>query len=287
MKKLLTKLTGKYLNVTAPLFPKLNREQAFKLLCKVQPVPISKEGYDFFSTAETSYIEVPQASIAVHKWGDGSKKILFLHGWMSHSKRWQPYIDKLDTSEYSIYSLDAPAHGLSKGKVMNIEMYRKATEDIILKIGGVDHLICHSLGSLVGAYTFLANKEIPVKDYVIMGAPSGMDAIFGFFKDTLQLSNRTIDNLGIKVDSVLKIPASNLNLGNFFKQVEEPVFIVHEESDAVTPVSEIKKAAENSTNNIKAWFTTGQDHNLTKTETVVTIINHITNTHKNKEELCT
>ena len=53
------------------------------------------------------------------------------------------------------------------------------------------------------------------------------------------------------------------------------------------PVSEIKKAAENSTNNIKAWFTTGQDHNLTKTETVVTIINHITNTHKNKEELCT
>ena len=93
--------------------------------------------------------------------------------------------------------------------------------------------------------------------------------------------------MGIKVDSVLKIPASNLNLGNFFKQVEEPVFIVHEESDAVTPVSEIKKAAENSTNNIKAWFTTGQDHNLTKTETVVTIINHITNTHKNKEELCT
>ena len=136
------------------------------------------------------------------------------------------------------------------------------------------------------AYTFLANKEIPVKDYVIMGAPSGMDAIFGFFKDTLQLSNRTIDNLGIKVDSVLKIPASNLNLGNFFKQVEEPVFIVHEESDVVTPVSEIKKAAENSTNNIKAWFTTGQDHNLTKPETVETILNHISEKNTKQKELC-
>ena len=262
MKKLLTKLTGKYLNATAPLFPKLNREQAFKLLCKVRSVPISKEGHDFFDTAETSYIEVSQASIAVHKWGNGPKKILFLHGWMSHSKRWQPYINKLNTLEYTIYSLDAPAHGLSKGNSMNIEMYRQATEDIILKIGQVDHLICHSLGSLVGAYTFLANKEIPVKDYVIMGAPSGMNAIYGFFRDALQLSERTIDNLGIKVDSVLKVPASQLTLTRFFEEVDKPVFVIHEESDKVTPISEIKKATEHSNNNIKTWFTTGQDLSL-------------------------
>lgn len=286
MKKLLTKLTGKYLNATASLFPKLNREHTFKLLCKVQPVPISKEGYDFFETAETSYIELSQASIAVHKWGNGPKKILFLHGWMSHSKRWKPYINKLNFSEYTIYSLDAPAHGLSKGNSMNIEMYRKATEDIILKIGGVDYLICHSLGSLVGAYTFLANKEIPVNNYVIMGAPSGMDTIFGFFRDTLQLSERTIDNLSIKVDSVLKIPASELNLASFFEQVEKPVLIVHEESDKITPIAAIKKAAENTQNNIKTWFTTGQDHNLTEKETVETIINHITKTQKKKKELC-
>ena len=286
MKKLLTKLTGKYINATAPLFPKMNREQAFKLLCRVQPVPISKEGYDFFDTAETSYIEVPQASIAVHKWGNGPKRILFLHGWMSHSKRWKPYVDRLDTSEYTIYSIDAPAHGLSKGKMMNIEMYRKATENLILKIGGVDHLVCHSLGSLVGAYTFLANKEIPVKNYVIMGAPSGMNAIYGFFKDTLQLSNRAIDNLGIKVDNVLKVPAAKLTMKNFFEEAEKPVFVIHEASDNVTPISEIKKALQTTNKNIQTWFTTGQDHNLTETETVETIIKHITEKNTKQKELC-
>jgi len=286
MKKLLTKLTGKYLNATASLFPKLNREQAFKLLCKVQPVPISKEGHEFFETAETSYIEVPQASIAVHKWGNGPKKILFLHGWMSHSKRWQPYIDKLDTSKYTIYSLDAPAHGLSKGNSMNIEMYRQATEDIIIEIGGVDHLICHSLGSLVGAYTFLANKEISVKNYVIMGAPSGMDSIYGFFRDALQLSTKTIDNLGIKVDSVLKIPASKLTMARFFIEVNRPVFVVHEKSDKITPISEIKKAIQATDKHIETWFTTGQDHNLSEAETVETIIHYITEKNTKQKELC-
>lgn len=286
MKKLLTRLTGKYLNATAPLFPKLNREQAFKLLCKVQAVPISKEGYDFFETAETSYIEVPQASIAVHKWGNGPKKILFLHGWMSHSKRWQPYINKLDTSEYTIYSLDAPAHGLSKGKTMNIEMYRQATEAIIQKLGGVDHLVCHSLGSLVGAYTFLANKEIQVNDYIIMGAPAGMNSIYGFFRDALKLSNKTIDNLGIKVDSVLKVPASQLTMKHFFDEAERSIFVVHEESDKITPISEIKKAIQATNTPIQTWFTTGQDHNLTETETVETIINHITEKNTKQKELC-
>ncbi|PVW15288.1 alpha/beta hydrolase [Marixanthomonas spongiae] len=286
MKKLLTKLTGSYLNATAPLFPKLNRELAFRLLCKAQPVPISEEGYDFFGTAETSYIEMPGTSTAVHKWGQGPKKILFLHGWMSHSKRWKPYIDALDFSEYTIYSLDAPAHGLSKGKRMNIEHYRQAAETIILDVGGVDYLVCHSLGSLVGAYAFLANKQIPVNNYVIMGAPSGMDTIFGFFKETLQLSNKTMDNLGVKVDSVLKVPSSSLTMAHFFEEVTQPVLIVHEQSDAVTPISEIKKAAERAQNNITTWFTTGQDHNLTGEETVNTIVNHITETHKKKQELC-
>ena len=286
MNTLLTKLTGTYLNATAPLFPKLNREQAFKLLCKVRTVPISEEGHEFFNTAETSYIEIKKASIAVHKWGNGPKKILFLHGWMSHSKRWQPYIDQLDTSAYTIYSLDAPAHGLSKGNQMNIEMYRKATEDLILKIGGVDHLICHSLGSLVGAYAFLANKEIPVENYIIMGAPSGMDAIYGFFREALQLSDRTMENLKIKVDAVLKIPSEEMTMTRFFRNTATPVFVIHEESDTITPISEIKKATENSKNNIKTWFTTGQDHNLTETETVDTIINHITETQKINKEVC-
>ena len=286
MKKLLTKLTASYLNVTAPLFPKFNREQAFKLLCKVKTVPISEEGYAFFNTAETSYFTIENGSIAVHKWGNGPKKILFLHGWMSHSKRWQPYIDLLNTSQYTIYSLDAPAHGLSKGKAMNIEMYRKATENLVQKVNGVDYLVCHSLGSLVGAYTFLANKSIPIDNYVIMGAPSGMDAIFGFFEDTLQLSQRTMNNLKIKVDTVLKVPSDAITMKRFFNSIEKPVFVIHEKTDTITPVSAIQSATKETSKNIKTWFTNGQDHNLTKDETVETIINHITEINRKKEEVC-
>ncbi len=283
MNKIIPKLVGGYLNTTAPVFPKLNREHAFKILCRVDKVPISEEGIAFFQTATTQYLKLPEADVALHSWGNGPKKILFLHGWMSHSKRWQPYLDRLDLAEYTVYSIDAPAHGLSRGNKLNIEMYRHAVEETLQRTGAFHTMVCHSLGSLVGAYTFLHQPEIPVNQYVMMGAPAGLHSILDFFRDSLNLKNKTLDNLLIKVDSVLKVPAHTLTMEQFFKQVEAPVLVVHEESDAVTPIAPIRDAIPKKAS-LQTYFTTGQDHNLTAPETPDRILQFIT--QKEKEAIC-
>lgn len=279
------KIIGKLLNITAPLLPKKNRELAFKLLCKVDRVPISQDSAAFFNTADTIFIEVGIQKIAVHKWGNGKKNILFLHGWMSHSKRWKPYIKGLDLNEYTIYSIDAPAHGLSTGKSLNIEAYRLGVATAIEKIGAIETLICHSLGSLVGAYMYLSNPKIDINSYIIMGAPSGMDSIFGFFQEMIGLSAKALKNLGIKVDSLLKVPSEELTMANFFRNVNVPVLVIHEKSDAITPFSEIEKALKHN-DKIITFFTTGQDHNLTGKQTVKKAIQFIDQNKKTEKEIC-
>ena len=277
MKKMIPKILGSYLNLTAPLFPKLSREHAFKILCYVKRTPLSEAGKQFVETANTQFLEVPDSPVALHSWGHGPKNILFLHGWKSHSKRWQPYLAELDPEEYTLYSIDAPAHGFSPGNQLNLEMYRQAVALALEEIGSIDCLIAHSLGSLVTAYTYLENPEIDVKRYVIMGAPEGMQAIFDYFQELLSLSDRTMTNLHKKIEPILKLPAEEITMKNFFEIVQAPTLVIHEKSDMVTPFAPIQQAVQNQ-KNIETFFTEGQDHNLTEEETLTKIFDYLKST---------
>lgn len=283
MKKMIPKIAGAYYSTTAYLFPKMNREQMFRQLCKVKPMAISAEGEQYLNTAETSFITIGNKKVAVHTWGNGPKKIVFLHGWMSYTYRWKLYIDTLDLSEFTVYSVDAPAHGRSEGNFLNIEIYRQAAAALIANIGTVETLVCHSLGSLVGAYLYLNDPEIPVNNYVIMGAPSGMDAIFAFFKDALPLGKRAVKNLRKKVNTVLKIPSEALSMHSFFEQIEKPVLVVHDRSDGITKFEAIERAIPDK-KNITSYFTDGQGHNLIGKDTIKTITNFIK--QPNTEPVC-
>lgn len=285
MKKYIPKIIGTYLNATAPLFPKKNREQAFKILCKVNKVPVSEEALQFFKSGTTHYLLLPNNEIALHSWGSGDKNILFVHGWMSHSQRWKLYIEDLDFSEYTIYSIDAPAHGLSTGNSLNIEVYREAVSKAVEKIGTIDTMVCHSLGSLVGAYAYLVEPRLTVEKYIIMGAPSAMTDIFGYFKTALGVSNRVLNNLEIIVDKVLKIPKEDITMARFFESANNHILVIHEKSDEITPFEPIKKAAEKETN-VETFFTTGQDHNLRGEETKEAILQFIKRINNLKQPLC-
>lgn len=268
MKKFITKSIGQFLNSTAYLFPTWNASYAFKLLCRVQRTPISDRGEKFLATAKTTYIDMEGEVAALHRWGNGPKKVLFLHGWMSNSQRWQPYVDRLDASEFTIYAIDAPGHGMAEGNLLTIEMYREAVVRTVSRIGELDTLVCHSLGSLVGSYAYLNDPNIPIKKFVIMGSPSGMDAIFTYFKQLLGLSTKVIQNLGNKANSILKIPHEELLLSNFFKVVQKPVLVVHDKGDTVTPLAPIAQAVQSNTE-IETFFTKNLQHDL-KSEDVYT-----------------
>lgn len=274
MKKLLTKGLGLFINITAYLFPKWSTDYSFDLLCKVKRVEISEKGQAFFDKAESVSLDNGNQNTVLHRWGTGDKNILFLHGWMSNSQRWLPYVERLDLTKYTAYALDAPGHGMSKGTRLNLEIFRQGVAKAITKIGNVDTMVSHSFGGLATCYTFLENKAIPVEKFAIMGAPSGMDAIFVYFKEILSLKNRALSNLSNKIDVILKVPANEISMQQFFQQAKQPLLVVHEISDKITPFRPIQKATGINPN-IETFFTKDQDHNLKGEATVNRVVQYI------------
>ncbi|GEQ85031.1 alpha/beta hydrolase [Patiriisocius marinistellae] len=274
MKNIIIKSIGAWINFLAIVAPKKAADVAFNLLIKVRRAPISEKGKEFLAKGEQHYFEVNGQSAVLHHWGNGPIKLLFLHGWESNSQRWLPYFEKLDMSKFTMYALDAPGHGMAKGKTLNIEVFRQSIVYSLDRMNGADAIIGHSLSNTAISYMYSLNPEINVQKYVVMGAASGMDAIFVYFKNMLGLSNKTEAALSAKINTILKIPNNDIKLKNFLDTVKQPLLLVHDEEDNITPYAPIKSALKNHPE-IKTYITTGLKHDLKREDVYNTVIDFI------------
>lgn len=261
MKQLIIKSIGNFINITAIIAPRWSANYSFNLLCKVKRAGISERGRKFFEAGQQTFLEVSGESTVLHQWGNGPKKILFLHGWMSNSQRWLPYFELLDKEQYTIYALDAPGHGMAKGKILNIEMYRQAIVEALTITENLEAVVCHSLSNTTMTYLHLMQPNLPIKRYVTLGAPSGMDAIFVYFQEMLGLSKKAMNNLSNKINSILKIPHQEIHISNFFKNVEQPILVIHDKDDSITPLTPVNNALRECPN-IEVFITEGLQHDL-------------------------
>ena len=268
MKQVITKSIGLFLNAAAIIAPIWGARFAFNLLCKVRRAGISEKGKAFFEKAIQHTLLLEKNSAVLHKWGSGPKNILFLHGWESNSQRWLPYYNLLEKEKYTIYALDAPGHGMSKGDKLNLEVFRQAIEASLEHIGPIDTVIGHSLSNTAMGYCYGIRPDVDVNKFIVMGAASGMDAVFTYFKEILGLSNRSVANLSKKVNTIFKTPHQEVKLMSFFKKVTQPVLVIHDKKDAVTPFAPIEKALKKHPK-INSYITSGLKHDL-KAEEVYT-----------------
>src|SRR5215212_5972456 len=133
MKNLLAKLIGVYLNALAIIAPKAAGQKGFLLFCRPFRTPITERQKEFFNTADKFNLISGDVSIQAYRWGTGARKIVFLHGWQSHSYRWKAYIDALPKEEYTVYALDAPGHGLSAGSFLSVPVYGALIQQFLLE----------------------------------------------------------------------------------------------------------------------------------------------------------
>ena len=271
MKQLITKSIGVFLNAAAVIAPSWAANFAFNLLCKVRRAGISEKGKAFFEKATQHTLLLEKNSAVLHKWGSGPKNILFLHGWESNSQRWLPYYNMLEKEKYTIYALDAPGHGMSGGDKLNVEVFRQAIEAALARIGPIDTIIGHSLSNTAVGYCYVMNPNVDVKKFIVMGAASGMDAVFTYFKEILGLSRRSVANLSKKVNTIFKTPHQEVKLMSFLDKVTQPVLLIHDKNDAVTPFKPIENILKKHPK-INTYITCGLKHDLKAEEVYTKVI---------------
>lgn len=261
MKRIVLRLTGFFINATAIIFPKWSANFSFNLLCKVKRTPITAKGMSFLEKSTQVDITIGAHHAVLHQWGHGPKKVLFLHGWMSNSQRWLPYYELLDLEKYTMFALDAPAHGMAKGNTFNIEIFRQAVAASLTIIGPLEAVVCHSLSNTTMTYLYLTNSNLQINKFITLGAPSGMDAIFDYFNDLFGLSAKATRNLSRKINSIFKISHEAIHISNFFENVDQPLLVIHDKDDPITPWPPIQESIPKN-KPIEVFLTKGLQHDL-------------------------
>jgi len=250
------------LNSTARLFPKWNGSFAFSLMSKVKRTHKDDAPNSFLDKAVEIKLRADGFEATLYQWGTGPKKLLLLHGWKSHSARWEPLVALLDLTEYSCYAMDAPAHGRSAGDAIPLETYRKFVTDTIENLGEVHSIVAHSLGGLVAAYAFLDNPKIPVTKFIITGAPAGMQSIYDYFARIVKLRPKVIENMNEYISKeITTIPPLEIRMDSFFNSVDRPTLVIHDVQDRTCPIEPIKIGAA-SNSSIETFYTSGLGHDL-------------------------
>ncbi len=261
MKKIIEKSIGFYFNSLAIIKPSSAAKKGYHLFCNPMSQPLKPHQTRFLEDAKDVVLEYEQTKIQTYKWGNGSKKVLLIHGWASHSYRWKATIEYLVDNDCTVYAFDAPAHGLSSGKILHLILYSKIIDLFIQQNKDIEHIIGHSVGGFATVYWLFLHPENSIKKVVVMGAPGEADDFFNFYQKTLGLTDRTLKIIINEFMKLLGHAPSYFSSAAFAKQVQTKGLIIHDKGDKDTSYENSVKLHQNWTDS-KLIITQGLGHSL-------------------------
>lgn len=267
MKTLITKSLGLYLNTLAFVSPMKAGEKGFKLFCRPFRTPLNEKQKSFLHSAERFTIEHDGLKIQGYKWGRGEKKILFLHGWQSHTYRWKQYIEDLSLDEYTIYSVDAPGHGLSEGNFLSVPVYSALIQNLIIQLGELEAIVSHSIGSFSVLHALHVYPLLSVRKLILMAPPGEAVDFFTFYQQTLSLSDRAMRVILDHFENIYGVKPSYFSTASFSQSLNIPTLIIHDKLDDEAPYHYSEKIGQLN-RKVSLHLTEGLGHNLRSADVV-------------------
>lgn len=274
MKTLIVRFYGLYLNFLGRFFPAKASERGFLLFCRPFRLEITQKQKEFFNSADKFSITLEDETIQGYRWGKGSKKILFLHGWQSHTYRWKAYVDALPKDEYTIYSIDAPGHGLSSGNFLSVPLYSTLIDSFIRTNGPFHTVIGHSLGGFSLLYTLYKFPLLEVNSVILLAPPGEASDFISVFEKTLKLNKRTLQLVLDHFGERYNVTPEYFSTMRFAGSLNAKGLIIHDEEDLEAPYRysvPLQKAWEKS----RLVSTKGLGHNLRSKTVVDEVVNFV------------
>lgn len=267
--KLGQKLAIRYIRANLHILALLSKRKAAKKAMEIFFTPLPnriKKMPPVFEKGRKLVFRLAGKTICGYSWKpshesvEHSGKILLLHGFGSNAKKFEQYINPLLKKGYEVFAFDAPAHGESGGKRLNLPMYTALIEKIIELYGAVDSFIAHSMGGLAIVH-FLESVPEPFKGKLVLIAPAtetvtSIDLFFRF----LQLDDGVREEFDRLVLEKTGQNPDYFSIRRAISHIKSPVLWIHDEEDDITPVSDAKKVKADRHRNVKFIFTRGLGH---------------------------
>jgi pimeloyl-ACP methyl ester carboxylesterase len=233
---------------------------AFRLFCTVPSKQARRPIHDL-EEAEWLSHSFHGMSLQVYRLSrQGAPKLLLIHGFASQSLNFTEYIRALHKKGYEVLAFDAPGHGRSQGRQLQIPLYVEAIDSISKAFGPFHNYVAHSFGGLALAHYL--EKQGDNEDYrvaFIAPATETVTAIDQFFAQ-LQLSNRLRKEFDQHILRISGQPASYYSIRRAMHHIKSTIFWIHDESDTITPIADALKVKEDGHLQIQWHITKGLGH---------------------------
>lgn len=219
-------------------------EKAFQLFCTPK-YRNRKELPRIFKEAEKLQFSFHKNKIIGYRWNHPSeKKVLILHGFESSVINFDRYVKPLIKKGYEVLAFDAPAHGRSSGKLINVVLYKEFILFINKHYGPVKNYIAHSLGGLALAVALEEMKhDQTYKAALIAPATETKTAIDSFFK-FLQLDNEVRKEFDQVIVRKGGHPPEWFSVARAAQNIKAKVLWLQDEDDQMTPMKDVKPVIE-------------------------------------------
>lgn len=263
--------------VSPPVAGKL----AFDLFCTPYPKYKKKKAPAIFNQAKPLHITLKgdgiseKGNIRIHgfEWKPlkpNGQTVLIVHGYASYFYKFDQYIQPLLKEGFRVIGFDAPGHGLSEGKHINIVIYKHAIENIIKELGPIDHFIGHSLGAITLAM-IAENIENPIKHKFVLIAPATKTTTtFERYFNMMHLSPAIRSAFNELVEKRSGMPITYFEADRAIENFTGDLLWVHDRDDLVCPYKDLEEFQKKAPKNIKFLITNELGHNkLYKTPEII------------------
>ncbi|MBI3717942.1 MAG: alpha/beta hydrolase [Sphingobacteriales bacterium] len=265
--KLAQKIAIGYIRTKLNLLAVVSKRKAAEKALEIFSTPyrkVKKKNPPVFEKAEKLSFKMDGYTIRGFRWNHDAKterrKVLILHGFESTVKNFERYINPLLKKNYEILAFDAPAHGDSSGKYLNLPIYIKTIEAVINKYGPVQSFMAHSFGGM--AIIHYLEKHKHNSDYriaLIAPATETITAVNYFF-NFLKLSEDIKSEFNKLIEERAGIKPENISIRRAAKHIKANILWFHDEEDDITPLSDAIKVKEDNHPNIHFVITKGLGH---------------------------
>ncbi len=263
------------------LAPPVAGKLAFNLFCTPYPKFKKRKAPAIFHQAKGIQVKVigngidtiGSSTLNGFEWKptkSNGKTVLITHGYASFGYKFEQYISPLLKMGCRVLCFDAPGHGLSQGKYINIPIYQQAIQQIIKEHGPIDYFIGHSLGAITLAMVAETLSNPLEHKFVLIAPATKTTSTFERFFNMMHFKDSVRAAFLEELQKHTHHPVSYFEADRALQNYTGPVLWVHDQEDLVCPYKDLIDFQNKAPENIKFLITKGLGHNkVYKTQEVI------------------
>ena len=227
------------------LAPELTFRQLWRLFCTPRRLPAKPWEAAALAGAQRRRVAYTTGPVAVYEWGDPHQPaVVLVHGWEHRATFWGAWVAPLLAAGHRVVALDAPAHGASAGRRVDLLQFAGAVGAVLATAGEVRAVVAHSFGAASVAGLPVALPAGPLPRLVLLSAPLGTLVIANRFAKMLRLPAAMIPRMVSHIKTFTGRDATSFAVATAGPTLgAERVLLVHDEQDEIVPFAEARQLA--------------------------------------------